>query len=339
MKTEGGSAAEGSGPSGRRSGGAASSSMAYAMKFLAPEAMAAAVIGKKGAAIAEMRQSCSARITLTEHGELYPATDCRILTIHANTQDAINEVIRQLLAKLGELAKGSTVPESILQDGEIRLRTLMPRAAVGGLIGKGGASIKQLRESSGAKVTISEVAGTGPSAEQTVSVSGAPEAMETVLFEVNRQIQQVSGETWFQTWAATSGTSYGGYSTANSMVLPPMAQMSSGGYNNSQGIDVMMRVASNLPPYVMEDARGFALSCVVPNRLVGGLIGRGGNGTKEVQMYTNTKISIRDIPGDSENRAMHIAGQLANTCAAYMMMMKRYLDAEQQSSSGGPAPR
>merc|ERR1712013_77151 len=36
--------------------------------------------------------------------------------------------------------------EYITQDGELRVRTLMPRSAVGGLIGKGGASIKRTLE-------------------------------------------------------------------------------------------------------------------------------------------------------------------------------------------------
>ncbi|CAL1132087.1 unnamed protein product [Cladocopium goreaui] len=62
--------------------------------------------------------------------------------------------------------------------------------------------------------------------------------------------------------------------------------------------------------------------------LVGGLIGRGGAGTKEVQMLTGTKIGIREIPDDPDNRSLNIAGPLANTCAAYMLMMKRYLDSE-----------
>mmetsp|Transcript_56116 Transcript_56116/g.158149 ORF Transcript_56116/g.158149 Transcript_56116/m.158149 type:complete len:105 (+) Transcript_56116:339-653(+) len=93
---------------------------------------------------------------------------------------------------------------------------------------------------------------------------------------------------------------------------------------------MMMHVAQGLPSYVVDDSRGFALSCVVPNRLVGGLIGRGGNGTKDVQNTTTTKISIREIPGDPDNRSLNIAGPLSNTCAAYMLMMKRYLEAESQ---------
>merc|ERR1719271_1305781 len=128
----------------------------------------------------------------------------------------------------------------------------------------------------------------------------------------------------------------GGY-TGVAGTVPSLTMRGAPASYGPQGIDIMMRVANSLPPYVMEDSRGFALSCVVPNRLVGGLIGRGGAGTKEVQMLTATKIGIRDIPGDTENRSMNIAGPLANTCAAYMMMMKRYLDAEASASSSGAA--
>jgi len=90
----------------------------------------------------------------------------------------------------------------------------------------------------------------------------------------------------------------------------------------------MMQVAEGLPAYVTEDPRGFALSCVVPNRLAGGIIGRGGSGTKEVQQLTGIKIGIREIPEDPDNRSMIISGSLPNAVAAYMLMMKRYLDSE-----------
>ena len=107
------------------------------------------------------------------------------------------------------------------------------------------------------------------------------------------------------------------------------AGCSSGGHTGGgAALDLMMQVAEGLPAYVTEDPRGFALSCVVPNRLVGGIIGRGGSGTKEVQQLTGIKIGIREIPEDPDNRSMIISGPLPNAVAAYMLMMKRYLDSE-----------
>merc|ERR1712228_1061637 len=94
------------------------------------------------------------------------------------------------------------------------------------------------------------------------------------------------------------------------------------------GVQLMVDTARNLPGYVLEDERGFALNCIVPNQLVGGLIGRGGSGTKEIQGITGTKIAIREIPDDPELRTVNIVGPLGSACAAYMLLMKRYLDVE-----------
>jgi len=317
------------GQDGSGKGGGRQSGGSCVLKFLAPAPLASAIIGKGGAVIAAMRTSCQARLALTEQGEVYPQTDCRVLTTSANTEEHLNEVIRQIVAKLDEVAQAGEMADAVGVEGDLKLKTLVPRAAVGGVIGKGGATIKQIRESSGAKISISEPYGTGPSADQLVSISGEAQALESVLAEVNKQIQLLKDESWFSTWGSASGAVQAGY---GGIAGPSALRGATGGYGSTPGIDLMVRVAQGLPPYVMEDSRGFALSCVVPNRLVGGLIGRGGAGTKEVQMLTGTKISIREIPEDAENRTLNIAGPLSNTCAAYMLMMKRYLDAESQAS-------
>jgi len=308
------------------------------MKFLTPEVLASAIIGKGGAVIAAMRSSCQAKLALTEQGEFYPSTDCRVLTVQANEQGSLAEVSNQIVGKVAELANGQSGgnAEGIVgNEGELKLKTIVPKAAVGGIIGKQGAAIKALRETSGAKISISDPCGSGPGAEQTVSITGTAQALEAALKEVNNQIQLLNGESWFQTWLTGPN---GGYAPSYGGYAPSQVPYRGGGNMNSAGVNTMMSVAANLPSYVMEDSRGFALCCVVPNRLVGGLIGRGGAGTKEVQMQTGTKIGIREIPGDEENRSMNIAGPLANTCAAYMLMMKRYLDAEAAAAASGPAP-
>jgi len=331
---EDGAEGKGSGKGSKKGGGGAAAATAASppactMKYLTPEVLASAIIGKGGATIAAMRQNCQAKLALTEHGDLYPNTDSRVFTTQAETPESLLEVAKQLVAKTVEVAKtgGSEV---VGTESELKLRTLVPRAAVGGIIGKSGGTIKQLRESTSAKISIGDPLGSGPSAEQIVTITGTAKALETVLKEVNTQVQNLNSESWFPTWSAPSSmtqSTMGGGSYSGSGY--PGMSMRGGG----PGVDVMMRVAHGLPPYVMEDSRGFALSCVVPNKLVGGLIGRHGAGTKEVQALTGTQITIRPIPGDSENQSMNITGPLANTCAGYMMMMKRYLDAEAASSS------
>lgn len=320
--------------------------MPCVLKFLTPEALASAIIGKGGSVIAEMRQRTQAKISLTEHNELFPGTDCRILTAQGNSQESLGELSNLIIAKVNDCAQA--VPgDSCGSPGDLKLNILVPKVAVGGIIGKGGANVKQLRETSGGKISISEPMGAGVGAEQVVALSGSQQALEYVMAEVNKQVQALGTEPWFQSWATSSaaGGGMGGLSLGSAYSSGGKGGGKSsggGGYGGglshgrgSPGVDLMVQVAQGLPSYVMEDSRGFALSCVVPNRLVGGIIGRGGAGTKEVQTLTGTKIGIREIPGDPDNRSMNIAGPLANACAAYMMMMKRYLDSEATASQQG----
>lgn len=357
------------GRSGKKSG--RNVTMPCVLKFLVPEALASAIIGKGGQVIANMRQACGAKIGLTDHSDMFPGTDCRVLTAQGNTADALGEVARQIISKLVETVQ--TAPgESTGSPGDLRLKVLVPKAAVGGVIGKGGANVKQLREQTGAKISISEPVGSGPGAEQVVAVSGSQQAVELIFGEINKQIQGQNEEPWFSVWASSTTGLSGGFGGGKGKGEGKGSFGKGGGGGggdfgggggfgggfgaggggggfggggnfgggggshsagmNAQGVPLMMEVAQGMPSYVMEDPRGFALSCVVPNKLVGGLIGRSGAGTKEVQTITGTKIGIREIAGDPDNRSLNIAGPLANTCAAYMLMMKRYLDSEASSS-------
>lgn len=303
--------------------------LACTLKFLASEALVAAIIGKGGSVIASMRTSCKARLQFSDYGDVYPGTELRVLTASANEEENLNSIVDQILVKLGEVAAEHNDTENVGTEKEMTIRLLVPRSAVGSLIGKGGTNIKELRESSATKVTIQDASVMGPGADQVVTVTGEPEGIKTVLQHVNSDIQSFKDEPWFPAWATQPGTVPWNLSS----ITGTFTGGTVGASSSSSGVDLMLRVAQGLPPYVIEDSRGFAVSCVVPNNLVGGLIGRGGTGTREITNLTGAKIKIREIADDPENRALHIFGPLPATCAAYMLMMKRYLDVEQQSTT------
>lgn len=335
--------------------------MPCTLKYLASEALAAAIIGKGGNVIADMRAKTGARISLTDHGEFFPGTDSRIVIAQATSEAALGDLSNMIIAKLSETAE-ATPHESLGTPEDLKLNVLVPKGAVGGIIGKGGSNVKQLRENSEGKISIGDPVGHGNTAEQVVALGGSQHALEYIIAEVNKQVQALGGEHWFEQWAAhktigaagsgggrgggrgdggrSDARGDGGYSTGYSG--GGGGRHSGSGYSGASsggglgaGVDLMMQVAKGLPSYVMEDTRGFALTCVVPNRLVGGIIGRGGTGTKEVQQLTGTKIGIREIPGDADNRSLNIAGPLSNACSAYMLMMKRYLDSEAEAAQRG----
>ncbi|CAE8592578.1 unnamed protein product, partial [Polarella glacialis] len=78
--------------------------------------------------------------------------------------------------------------------GDLKLNVLVPKVAVGGIIGKGGANVKQLRENSGGKISISEPIGQGPGSDQVVTLGGPQSSLEYVMAEINKQVQALGEE-------------------------------------------------------------------------------------------------------------------------------------------------
>mmetsp|Transcript_31127 Transcript_31127/g.96839 ORF Transcript_31127/g.96839 Transcript_31127/m.96839 type:complete len:347 (-) Transcript_31127:112-1152(-) len=319
--------------------GGAGASVPYVFKALVSNQAVASIIGKGGSVITALRASCQAKIHITGLGEVYPATDCRVLVARASAREPLGEVLKQIVQKLAEsMAAGDEAKPPGGGEGDVMLTLLVPNAAAGSLIGRAGAGIQGLRERSGAKITISGASGGPPDGDKLVTVSGTLEALEVVGREVIKATQEMRAEPWFPAWASShdagAAPQYSQGSRAGATAAPLYALEQSPGAIT--GMDVMAHVAQGLPPYVVDDPRGFALSCVVPRSLVGGLIGRGGAGTREIRAMTGTKINIRDIPDDPSNQTLSIAGPLPNTCTAYMLMMKRYLDAEASQNANAP---
>merc|ERR1719331_2778364 len=116
------------------------------------------------------------------------------------------------------------------------------------------------------------------------------------------------------------------------------------GTNGSLGetsFEILQSALRMIPQNVSEDPRGFSLRCAVPNRMVDGLLGKGGGVAKEVKDLTGARIDIPNNPNDPDNRAMSITGPLFSTVAAYIHMMKQYLEIEasgaRQEAGGGNA--
>lgn len=353
--------------------------MDCALKFLASESFSSAIIGKGGQVAAQIRESTGIKLKLTDRGEYYPGTKLRVITLQGDHEDDLNKAMRQIIVKLKECMDAGDV--ACGADESLELQMLAPKLAAGGVIGKGGANITAIREDSGARVKVhsshSHVVTAGDVQEQVVSLNGSDRGVEIASAAVNKQVQLTNQESWFAAWASDSATGgshgrsgrdYGGDSSRNRDYGGESSRSGrysrddsrergrhdsredkdyrrssrdSGHQGGKDGQSLIIDVVKGLPSSVIQDPRGFALSCVVPNALVGGLIGKGGHGTKDVQSKTQTKITIRDIPDDLEMRTLNIQGPLANACAAYMLMMERYIasEAELESKDNGEPPR
>merc|ERR1712118_107673 len=96
---------------------------------------------------------------------------------------------------------------------------------------------------------------------------------------------------------------------------------------------MLMNIAGTIPPAVKADPRGFAINCTLPASLALGL----NDSIGEVMGCTSTRISIGedDINKDPNFKILTITGSIANVCAGYITMMKKFLEQEAKSQGLG----
>uniref|UniRef100_A0A7N5KRG1 K Homology domain-containing protein n=1 Tax=Ailuropoda melanoleuca TaxID=9646 RepID=A0A7N5KRG1_AILME len=128
------------------------------------------IIGKKGETVKKIREQSTARITISEG-----SCPERITTVTGST-DAVFRAVSMIAFKLEEdLGTGATNGGTVSKP-PVTLRLVIPASQCGSLIGKAGAKIKEIRETTGAQV---QVAGDllPNSTERAVTVSGVPDAI------------------------------------------------------------------------------------------------------------------------------------------------------------------
>ncbi|KAG2723405.1 hypothetical protein I3760_02G169400 [Carya illinoinensis] len=121
------------------------------IRFLVSNAAAGSVIGKGGSTITDFQSQSGARIQLSRNQEFFPGTTDRIIMI-SGTMNDILKAVELILAKfLSEIhAEGG---DDV--DPRSKVRLIVPNSSCGGIIGKGGSTIKSFIEDSQAGIKIS----------------------------------------------------------------------------------------------------------------------------------------------------------------------------------------
>merc|ERR1740121_2132930 len=169
------------------------------------------LIGVGGATRKGMEEETGARLKISHRDEFFPNSSCRILIISADSVDQLLSVVEQVLVKLVETVekeqerggKGARPEEADTmvgkEPGEYVFRTALPNTCTGRLIGPRGASIKALREDTGAKVFVENETYDG---HQMVRVIGPQEAILTALKQVVEIIDLEMGGDRLMEWAS-----------------------------------------------------------------------------------------------------------------------------------------
>merc|ERR1712106_484582 len=115
----------------------------FEMRILVPSKMAGSVIGKGGQNIQKIRSDFQAQVRIPD----CPGPE-RVMSVVASDPDIVTSVLQNAIPYMYEQGEGAD------DGGERELRLLIHQSIVGGIIGKSGQKIKEIRENSGSNVKV-----------------------------------------------------------------------------------------------------------------------------------------------------------------------------------------
>nr|XP_020854573.1 poly(rC)-binding protein 4 isoform X4 [Phascolarctos cinereus] len=264
------------------------------------------IIGKKGETVKRIREQSSARITISEG-----SCPERITTITGST-GAVFHAVSMIAFKLDEdLCAGPPNGGSISKP-PVTLRLVIPASQCGSLIGKAGAKIKEIRETTGAQV---QVAGDllPNSTERAVTVSGVPDAIILCV----RQICAVILEGF---------SVQGQYGTVTPAEVSKLQQLS--------GHPVPF-ASPSVVPGLDPSAQTSSQEFLVPNDLIGCVIGRQGSKISEIRQMSGAHIKIGNQAEGSGERHVTITGSPVSIALA-QYLITACLETAKSTSGGTP---
>ncbi|XP_006045077.2 poly(rC)-binding protein 4 isoform X4 [Bubalus bubalis] len=274
------------------------------------------IIGKKGETVKRIREQSSARITISEG-----SCPERITTITGSTA-AVFHAVSMIAFKLDEDLCAAPANGGNVSRPPVTLRLVIPASQCGSLIGKAGTKIKEIRETTGAQV---QVAGDllPNSTERAVTVSGVPDAIILCVRQICAVILESppKGATIPYHPSLSLGTVLlstnqgfsvqGQYGAVTPAEVTKLQQLS--------GHAVPFASPSMVPgldPSTQTSSQEF----LVPNDLIGCVIGRQGSKISEIRQMSGAHIKIGNQAEGAGERHVTITGSPVSIALAQYLI-------------------
>uniref|UniRef100_A0AAZ1Y136 K Homology domain-containing protein n=2 Tax=Oreochromis aureus TaxID=47969 RepID=A0AAZ1Y136_OREAU len=322
------------------------------------------IIGKKGETVKRIREESSARINISEG-----SCPERIITITGPT-DCVFRAFTMITFKLEEDLMALVANGTVTSKPPVTLRLVIPASQCGSLIGKGGSKIKEIRETTGAQV---QVAGDllPNSTEREVTISGSQDAIIqcvklicTVILEsppkgatIPYRPSPTPGTVLLagnQVFEASDFGSHPLFSVAQGGVdlqqtyavqshygiphseLAKLHQLSM----QQQGLAPISQSATQvLPGGVEANSQTTSQELLIPNDLIGSIIGRQGTKINEIRQVSGAQIKIGSQIDSTSDRHVTISGTpIAINLAQYLITSCLETAKSTAQSSSMPSP-
>lgn len=326
------------------------------------------IIGKKGELVRQLREQSGSRIHISDG-----SSSDRIVTVTGNL-NSIYKAFNLITAKVQEFFERQNGSWGGLV-APLVFKLIVPATQCGSIIGKGGAKIKEIRESSGASIQVASDM-LPNSTERVVTITGNPETITQCIYQVCLILMESPPRGTVIPYRPKSSQSQGllAGGLQNNLGLSGLDQLGKlGGANPLAALASLSGLAglggvgglgggglnaAALAAIASSQLRGAGnkkgqtatqtQEITVPNEYIGCIIGKGGSKIAEIRQISGAIIRIssneetREGP-DGLERPITIQGTPdAITLAKYLINMsvdlqKANLEAQNQnqSNSGG----
>ncbi|KAH7296657.1 hypothetical protein KP509_26G033000 [Ceratopteris richardii] len=269
------------------------------IRFLISNASAGSIIGKGGATINDFQSQSGARIQLSRNHEYFPGTSDRIIALSGKFKEVI-KAFRLIVSKISNEDEKDAGQDT--KSNQIKL--IVPSAACGAIIGKGGATIRAFVEETNANIKLSPLNQSIPGVnERIVTIIGsADEQLHAVIRIASKLIEDPNHSNSTSTslsYPALPVTGYGATSYLQS------------GMNGDLHMKGMPSSLTQTLPGASAGGQISSITLLIADEHVGAIVGREGKIITEIQQTTGARIKISDrgdyIPG-TKNRKLTIMG-------------------------------
>ncbi|CAN6562302.1 unnamed protein product [Malus baccata var. baccata] len=268
------------------------------VRFLVSNAAAGSVIGKGGATITDFQSQSGARIQLSRNHEFFPGTTDRIIMISGT----INEIVKAVDLVLAKLLSELHSEETEEVEPRTKLRLVVPNSSCGGIIGKGGSTIKSFIEESQAGIKISP---------QDNNYFGLNDRLVTVTGSLDEQMRAVD-----LIVAKLSEDSH--YAQSMNAPFSYPAAYNAMSYGPPNGTGGKFQNA--------KEDQSNSVTIGVADEHIGLVLGRGGRTITEISQGSGAKIKISDrgdfMSGTTDRKVTITGSQRAIRTAESMIMQK-----------------
>ncbi|CAG9476099.1 RNA-binding protein Nova-1, putative [Plasmodium vivax] len=299
------------------------------VKMLVNNLVAGSVIGKNGSIITSIENKTGCSLKLSPTNSYFPNTQERVLVL-CGKQEQINNALLIILDKIRQITTQNFQDKQNMNTSpKYTCRIVVPKSAVSAIIGKGGQQIKQLQDTTGAKIQISSRE--DGLNERIISIIGPFESISDTAIKVTNSIQNDPNlkdllNVIYSKDANMNGRSSLSQNFVNQVPLNGyVVPQQYGVFQHEQYMDV------NMMNSLMRHSRDlFNLPCEIsiqiPDEFIGSVIGKNGARLTNIMNSTGAQIRISRkgelVPGTAD-RKVRIMGTVAAVHAAHVLLLQR----------------